>query len=178
MRRPTRFIIVGILAALAITACAALAFVLMVNLLDDPPHPSDAAMLAQFAQQRPALEELVGMIEQDPAIQRLAPDFTRPDNLAAIGVPPERVADYRHRLLATGIAHGFSHYGDAIEFIVSTRGLAISGSGKSFVHSAEPDPDATVVGGDLDAAVGALTDKDVLLQRRIDGDWWLQLDMR
>ena len=30
-----------------------------------------------------------------------------------------------------------------------------------------PHPDATVIDGDLDAAVDALADKDVLLQRRI-----------
>ena len=53
-------------------------------------------------------------------------------------------------------------------FLVSTQGLAISGSGKSFVHAEHADPDATVIDGDLDAAVDALADKDVLLQRRID----------
>ena len=63
-------------------------------------------------------------------------------------------------------------------FLVSTQGLAISGSGKSFVHAEHADPDATVIDGDLDAAVDALADKDVLLQRRIGERWWLQLDRR
>ena len=140
-----------------------------------PPHPTDAAMMAQFARVRPSLEEIVGMIEQDPGIERLAPDFTRPEP-APIG--PKRLADYRARLQAAGIDHGLSRHGDTVEFIVSTQGLAISGSGKSFVHAEHADPDATVIDGDLDAAVDALADKDVLLQRRIGERWWLQLDRR
>lgn len=140
-----------------------------------PPHPSDAALFEQFRRQRPALEALVGMIGQDGDIQRLALDFTRPEPAP---ITAERLADYRARLEATGVAHGFVHYGDPIEFIVSTRGLAISGSGKSFVYAAQPHPDATVIDGELDDAVDTLKDKDVLLQRRIDDNWWLQLDRR
>lgn len=171
------FILAGVGIA---TAMALLAAVLVVRLtIADPfggaPHPIDAAMLAQFAKSRPALEEIVGMIGQDPSIERLAPDFTRPEPPP---ISPERLADYRARLQAAGIAHGLSHYGDAVEFLVSTQGLAISGSGKSFVHAAHADPDATVIDGDLDAAVDALADKDVLLQRRIGEHWWLQLDRR
>lgn len=90
----------------------------------------------------------------------------------------DRLADYRARLQTAGIAHGLSRHGDTVEFIVSTQGLAISGSGKSFVQAERADPDATVIDGDLDAAVGALADKDVLLQRRLGERWWLQLDRR
>jgi hypothetical protein len=173
----TRFIlaILAIVAASAITFSALVAWLTITDPFGGPPHPSDAAMLAQFAKVRPALDELVAMIRQDRAIQRLAPDFTRPDPAP---ITPERLADYRERLQRAGVAHGLSHYGETIEFIVSTRGIAISGSGKSFVHAEHADTDATVVDGDLDAAVDALTDKDVLLQRKIVGDWWLQLDMR
>ena len=166
---------VGLMAGAALVAGGLIAWLTITDPFGGGPHPSDAAMLAQFAQVRPALEELVVMIGQDGSIQHLAPDFTRPDPAP---ITAERLADYRQRLQRAGVAHGFSHYGDAIEFIVSTRGLAISGSGKSFVHAATADADATVVDGDLDAAVNALTDKDVLLQRKIGGDWWLQLDMR
>lgn len=176
-----KYFIRSILAILVIVAASALtvaALILRLTIADPfggKPHPTDAEMLEQFAKAQPALEELVAMIGHDPDIQRLAPDFIRPDPAP---ISPERLADYRQRLQRAGVAHGFSHYGDTIEFIVSTRGLAVSGSGKSFVYSAAPDPDATVVEVDLDAIVDALTDKDVLLQRKIDGDWWLQLDMR
>jgi hypothetical protein len=35
-----------------------------------------------------------------------------------------------------------------------------------------------VVERDLDAAAASATDKDVLLERKIDESWWLLLDMR
>ena len=165
----------AIVAASAITVAALIAWLAIVDPFGGAPHPTDAAMLAQFAAQRPALEEIVSMTEQDPGIERLAPDFTRPEP-PPIG--PERLADYRARLQAAGIAHGLSRYGSTVTFLVSTQGLAISGSGKGFVYAEHADPDATVIGGDLDAAVDALADKDVLLQRRIDERWWLQLDRR
>jgi hypothetical protein len=91
----------------------------------------------------------------------------------------DRVALYRRLCSEAGIRQGFSHYGGAIEFLVNTRGLAISGSSKGFVHRVGPDPDAIIVDADLDiAAVALAKQRDVLLQRRIEGDWWLQLDRR
>jgi hypothetical protein len=81
------------------------------------------------------------------------------------------------KLLALSIA-GIARHGDTATFIVSARGLAISGSAKTFVHAPRADADATVVNGDLDAAAAALADKNVLLQRPIGEGWWLQLDMR
>ena len=167
--------VAGVAAALALSAAALIAWLAITDPFGGPAHPTDAAMLAQFARVQPSLESIIDMIEDDPGVERLAPDFTRPEP-APIGA--ERLADYRARLLAAGIAHGLSHYGDPVEFIVSTQGLAISGSGKSFVHAEHADPDATVIDGDLDAAVNALADKDVLLQRRIGERWWLQLDRR
>ncbi len=167
--------VAGLAVALALSAAALIAWLTVTDPFGGPPHPTDAAMLAQFARVRTSLESIVGMIEQDPGIQRLAPDFTRPDPAP---IPPGRLADYRARLQTAGIAHGLSHYGAAVDFLVSTRGLSISGSGKSFVHAERAHPDATVIDGDLDAAVDALADKDVLLQRRIGDGWWLQLDRR
>jgi hypothetical protein len=142
------------------------------------PHPTDEAMLAQFRAKRPILEELVRRIEQHPELQRVGPDFTRPEDFASAGVSAEEIAGLRRLCAQAGVAHGFSHYGDSIELIVHTRGLAISGSAKGFVHSAEPDPDATIVEGDLDAAAASPQLKDGLLLRRIDGNWWLELDRR
>ena len=129
--------VAGVAAALALSAAALIALLAIADPFGGPPHPTDAAMLAQFARVRPSLEKIVGMIAQDPGIERLAPDFTRPEPPP---IAPERLADYRARLHAAGIAHGLSHYGDTIEFIVSTQGLAISGSGKSFVHAEQADP--------------------------------------
>jgi hypothetical protein len=167
--------IAGIVVASALTFAALVARLAIVDPFGGPQHPTDGALLAQFAAQRPALEELVGMLGEDAGIERLAADFTRPDPPA---VAPGRVADYRARLAAAGIAHGLARHGDTATFIVSTRGLAISGSAKAFVHAPQGADDATVVNGDLDAAAAALADKNVLLQRPIGEGWWLQLDMR
>ena len=165
----------AVAAALAVSATVLIALLAIADPFGGAPHPTDAVMLAQFARVRPSLESIVGMIAQDPVIERLAPDFTRPEPLP---IAPERLADYRARLDKAGITHGFSHYGDAIEFIVSTQGLSISGSSKSFVHAERADSDATVIDGDLDAAAATPAGKDALLQRRIDDHWWLRLDRR
>lgn len=163
---------------LALTAAVVVGLLALFALADpfgDAPHPGDAAMLEQFHRQRAALEELLAMIGTDEGVERLAPDFTRPE-------PPPltdaRLADYRSRLDAAGIRRGFSHYGDEVVFIVSTRGLAISGSAKGFLHAARAPDDAVVVDGDLDDAAAPLARQDPLLVRRIAGDWWLMLDMR
>jgi hypothetical protein len=151
-------------------------------LIADPfgglPHPTDKAMLAQFHAERRTLEELVRMAGEDRKLVRLGPDFTRPEDLGPHGISVDRITTYRRLCAKARIPHGFTHYGDAIGFIVHTRGLAISGSAKGFVYAASADPDAKVVEGDLDAAAASAEDKDVLLERKIDDNWWLALDMR
>ena len=142
------------------------------------PHPTDAAMLAQFADKRPILEDLVVRIEQHPGLQRVGPDFTRPEDITSAAVSADEIADFRRLCALAGVAHGFSHYGEAIKLIVHTSGLAISGSAKGFVYAEHADDDATIIEGDLDAAAGASEHKDSLLMRRIEGDWWLELDRR
>jgi hypothetical protein len=68
----------GIVAAGALTFAALVVWLTIVDPFGGPQHPSDGALLAQFAAQRPALEELVGMLREDRGIERLAADFTRP----------------------------------------------------------------------------------------------------
>jgi hypothetical protein len=179
-RRVIRLVVVvaAILAASALPALCMFAWLVLADPFGGGSHPSDAALLAQFGAKRKLLDELVRMIEADPKLQRLAPDFMRPEGFDLAGVSADRIAAYRRLCAEAGIAHGFSHYGDPIEFIVHTRGLAISGSAKGFVHAEHADEDATIVDADLDAAAASLKEKDALLERRIDGDWWLMLDMR
>lgn len=179
-KRLNRFVVAGAaaLAALALPAGGLLVWLVILDPFGGGPHPTDADMLAQFRAKRPVFEELVRMVKQDPGLQRLAPDFTRPEDPASSGVSPDRIALYRVRCLEAGVTHGFSHYGDALEFIVHTRGLAISGSGKGFAYRERAEPDATIVESDLDSAAASLPVKDVLLERKIDGNWWLQLDLR
>jgi hypothetical protein len=179
--KPVRRLVIAaaaVLAAFALPAGCMFAWLVIADPFGGGSHPTDEALLAQFRAKRPILEELVRMVDADPKLQRLAPDFMRPEDLSSAGVSADRVAVYRRLCAQAGVAHGSSHYGEAIEFIVHTRGLAISGSAKGFVHAEHADDDATVVDGDLDAAAASLKEKDALLVRRIDGNWWLELDMR
>jgi len=167
-----------LLAMSALPAAGMFVWLVVADPLGSSPHPTDGAMLVQFHKQREILDELARMIAEDPELIRLAPDFTRPEDTSAVGVSADRVAAYRRLCAEAGIAHGFSRHGDAIEFIVHTQGLAISGSAKGFVYAPQADADATVVEGDLDAAAASMQEKDVLLERKIDDNWWLNLDMR
>ena len=98
---------------------------------------------------RPSLDSIVGMIAQDPAIERLAPDFTRPEPPP---MSPERLADYRERLeegrhrarVQPLRRYHRIHRLDAGPLHQRKRQEA------SCIESA--DPDATVIDGDLDAA--------------------------
>ena len=168
----------AVLAAPALYVGCMFAWLVIADPFGGRPHPTDEAMLTQFRDKREIFEQLVRMIEEDPGLQRLAPDFMRPEDPISAGVTADRMAAYRRLCAKADVAHGFSHYGEAIEFIVHTRGLSISGSAKGFVYAPRPDPDATIVAEDLDAAAASLEVKDALLQRRIDGNWWLELDMR
>jgi hypothetical protein len=166
---------VAFLAILVLPAASMFLCLVIADPFGGSAHPTDSAMLQK---QRATLDELVRMIAEDAKLVRLAPEFTRPEDPGATGVSAERIAAYRRLCAETGIAHGFSHYGDAIEFIVHTQGLSISGSAKGFIYAANAADDAMVVDGDLDAAAASLYDKDVRLERKIDDNWWLILDMR
>jgi hypothetical protein len=172
--------LVGI-GVVGVAGFAALAIAILIGWLTimDPfggdRHPTDAEMLAQFRQHRAELETIVDMLRADPQVERLAPDFTRPDPAP---ISAERLADYRKRLAAAGIRHGLSRYGNDVTFIVSARGLEISGSAKSFAYVERAYEDAVLTDGDLDAAAARSPTSEVIFARRIEGNWWLQLDRR
>jgi hypothetical protein len=156
----------------AVVAAILIGWLAIMDPFGGDAHPTDTEMLAQFREHRAELETIVGMLLADPQVERLAPDFTRPDPLP---ITAERLADYRKRLAAAGIRHGISRHGDGVEFIVSTQGLAVSGSAKSFFHDEAAADDAEVTDGDLDTVAGG---SSALFQRHIEGNWWLQLDRR
>ena len=177
----------AVLLALCVVAGAALVLVspiiwlAMVDPFGGGAHPTDAALLAQFREKRAVLEQLVAMTDQDRGLQRVGPDFTRPEQPETIGISADRIALYRRRCIEAGIAEGLSRYGQGVTFLVHARGLGIAGSSKGFVHRVGADDDATIVDGDLDAAVAAVAvakTRGVLLRRLIEGNWWLELDMR
>jgi hypothetical protein len=176
-----RYLTIGGVAvgSVALAALILLAPILLFAWLDPlggPPHPTDVQLIAQLAKYRADLEEIAAMAQHDNGLQRLAPDFIRPENLADAGISDERIASYRRLLARAGVAHGILNGDDEVWFLVSTRGLAISGSAKGFVYCAQPDPDARIVTGDLDRE--PVPPRGELVMRHIEGRWWLMLDTR
>jgi hypothetical protein len=136
------------------------------------PRPTDAQMIAHWRAQRPVLERLVGMLQEDPGLKRLGKDWSEPEDPASIGLSVERIALYRQLLRDAGII-SLVHYGGQIEFVYYTAGIYIRGSAKSFCYGPPPDY-ADKIDGDLDQAREGL--RRFTLQRRIEGDWWLQYE--
>jgi len=141
-----------------------------------PQHPTDDQLLAQFRKHRGELEQIVAMTRQDRRLQRLAPDFIRPENPDNAGVSRERIAAYRHLFAQAGVAHGILNGDSEVWFLVSTRGLSIAGSAKGFISSAQPDSDARTITTDLDRE--PVPPRGELVMRHIEGNWWLMLDSR
>src|SRR5947209_19646746 len=80
---------------LLLAALVTLAPILSLAWLDPfggPRHPTDDQLLVQFAKHRNELERGVTMTRQDSQLQRLAPDFIRPDSPVAAGLSQERIA--------------------------------------------------------------------------------------
>jgi hypothetical protein len=141
-------------------------------------HPSGAKLIQQWHDHRTVLDQLVKNFQADKALNRVAPDFTRPDDPSTIGVTPARIAEYRELLQKARVGKGIEGYGDkdAITFIVSALGLSVSGSGKGIAYL-EGAPEILVP--DLDAYVSqALADhsRSFTAFQRIDKNWYLYYD--
>ena len=113
------------------------------------------------------------MIREDKRLERVDDDWTRPEDPAAIGVPPARIAEYRRLFAEARVPRGFvSHDGGAaVTFIAYTFGLSISGCAKSYLYS-ETAPEE-LVDGPLDAYHGQ---SRTLVRRAIGNGWYLEFD--
>jgi hypothetical protein len=160
----------------AMVIIAPIAWLAIVDPFGGAQHPTDEQLLQQLTTHRTELEQVVAMARQDLRLQRLAPDFTRPENPGDAGISPDRVKLYRQLLQTTGIANGMVNADGAMFFLVNARGLAIAGSAKGFIYREDPDPDARVVTFDLDSE--EVRPKGELLMRHVDGNWWLALETR
>ncbi|MCK9915305.1 hypothetical protein MXD81_39715 [Microbacteriaceae bacterium K1510] len=132
-------------------------------------RPSDAAMIAHWHRHRATFERLAAMMAEDARLTRVGEDFVTPE----AGLDAERRALYRQLMREAGI-RSINHYGPQIEFVYFTQGIAVSGGAKSFCFG-RPADFAEQIDGDLDAARAARR-SGYTLQRRIEGDWWLQAD--
>lgn len=115
---------------LALMTCIALPLWLW-----DTTRPlSDDALIRRFAEQRSALEQLVGDAQRDRVPLYIGAWVTLwPDNLAEQGVETDRIALYRSRLRQSGMA-SVSSNGDGATVAFKTH-TALLGSVKTFVYS-------------------------------------------
>src|SRR5262245_6811361 len=126
-----RFVIVGtvvILGIIGVTAVALMPVLMIGSVFSTVSMPSDEAMIAHFNAKRAVFERLVAMAEQDPRLERLASDFSKPEDPAAAGISPERLALYRTLFKEAGTPLGFYNFTGSIQFVFHASGLSVSGS--------------------------------------------------
>jgi hypothetical protein len=171
----------AVLVAVAVPLAAAFVALVYINVMpfeqSSGPRPTDAQMIAHWRVKRPVFERLAAMLEEDSSLKRLGKDWSDPDDPASIGIGAERIALYRKLFRDASILR-VAHYGAQITFIYFTAGIYIRGSAKSFCYGPLPDY-ADEIDGDLDAARDQAARehrRDWYLQRRIEGDWWLQFE--
>lgn len=139
--------------------------------------PTDAAMIAHLATRRAGFEELVAMIEADGGLTRVDDNWTDPRDPATVGVPPDRIADYRRRCVGLGVPRGFMAVGaprDRIYFYAYGRGLSIRATVKGYVWSRSGRFGDGQVVGDLDG-IYARRERRTWAYRHVEGPWWLHL---
>jgi hypothetical protein len=173
-----RKVAIAAVVVVAVVAGIGGAFVGLVSMMAAPwaqssgPRPTDDAMMAHWRAHRHTLEGLVGMVQADPGLKRLGQDWSEPEDVASIGLSAERLALYRGLMREAKIISIMQH-GRQIELVYFTAGIYIRGSAKSFCYGSPPHY-ADRIDGDLDQAREG--QRRFTLQRRIEGDWWLQYE--
>lgn len=172
-----RFVIIGTVVILGITAVTALAVapLLMIASIfgESSPRPSDDAMIAHFGEKRAVFEQLVAMAKEDKQLERLATNFSKPEDPVTVGISAERIALYRKLFKEAGTPLGFHNFSQSIFFVFHASGLSVSGSGRNFVYGNAPNT-ADEVADDLE--ISAAGQNRIHLARKIAPDWWITLE--
>jgi hypothetical protein len=107
------------------------------------PPPGDQALEKRFQRQRPVLEHLVAMMNEDSQMTRIAPDFIWKRDSAAWprpesewGISARRWDEYRKIFGEAGVKQGTSRGAGSndVLVLVYTEGLVTSGSAISYLH--------------------------------------------
>lgn len=136
------------------------------------PHETDEKLILRFHQQRHAFETLRTMIASDTQLERMDDTWTRPSDLAAIGISEDRKRTYKTLLDKVSIPRGIEAYDKerrSFRLLASTQGTTVSGSTKGYLWSA--DPPAPQV-DELDSAVAGNV-RPFFGYRHIADDWYL-----
>jgi hypothetical protein len=132
---------------LGFTCIGILALISLLWWLLRPNQPSDQALEQRFYKQRPVLERLVAMMDEDWQMARIADDFTwRQDSVAwprpelEWGISRRRWEDYRKIFADAGFGDGTNRReksSDVMVFVWSW-GIVPSGISVSYLHCGPP----------------------------------------
>jgi hypothetical protein len=130
-------------------------------------HPSDEEMSRAYFEQHDQYEALLTMFQEDVGLDRLgdlAGDW--PENPAEL-VGAARLKEYRTLMDSLGVQSLERQGPQEVLFLMSTWGLAVSGSSKGYLYSpVSPSPLVTDTEDDATEPVGTT-------YRRIEGDWYI-----
>jgi len=146
-------------------------------------HPTDQQMLDNFQAHKTEFSQLLQMFLADQKLMGVAYQWTDPANLQSAGITPERLKAYDGLFwkvnLGLALRPSLSlrrHYGqenlEAVEFTVSTRGLAVSGSVKGYVYTFKRP---SLMVDNLDT-YRSKDSKSFTAYRYIEGNWYLFYD--
>ena len=153
-------------------------------------HTSDDAMIEKFRQHQQDFETLRHMVIADKQVDRIALDWTRPEDPQAMGVTAGRLEEYRTILrrldLPLGV-QGVPGRTDSFEVLGSGIGWFNRGSGKSYVWKAVPPTtgEDVAMATNIDAFIknrqtlkndGRPLPKHIEVFRPINGNWYLYYD--
>ena len=139
----------------------------------DIPHPSDTEMIANFQVHKAEFIQIVEMAQEDKDKFRTIGHLSGQDYLAHSGVPQTRIGEYQKVTRKLVLPGAVTVYENAavIEFTVSTQGLAVGGSSKSYVYRKIP-PENVVT--DIDAyRNNPQINQGYPVYRHIEGNWYL-----
>jgi hypothetical protein len=139
-------------------------------------HPNDQILIQNFTTHRQAFQELVMMIQADKGLRRIDDNWTDPTAPSTVGVPPERIADYRRRFAICGIPRGFYSFqsGSNINFIATSFGLCTGGSSKGYAYlSTLPLASDIVPSTD---AYRTTRRGAYRVYQHIEGNWYIEYD--
>ena len=142
--------------------------------------PSDAALQSRFEKDRPALEAIVVMMEENPHMTRIADDFLLKDDqgwpraVGHGGISIARWDQYRAEFHQARLHNGTMRLANSsdVKLLVWSFGLVTGGSSVSYLHCGTPtaglkhlDPPCQ---GDLDSGSGTSGEESYRFKRLTD----------
>jgi len=142
--------------------------------IDGQPHKSDQELISNFQAHQSEFEMLRSMALQDPSLSVIDMDRTDPPDTLTIGVPNDRITEYRRLFKRLNLSRGIRRFQtvDKIQFIASSQGYVVHGSSKSYLYTTEPPAQ---LHDDLDQFSNTNA-RTSTVYRRIQGNWYIEYE--